>query len=112
MMEVPTTSSKTGVAYDNRSYHPAEPAYDRGYERAQAVRGNAERPHSQLQAVCGLSEAIPRHGYMRGHPPLPAAPGRYRHEHLQPQSDHDRVAVLVPGDIAAIGFGRRGLSHP
>jgi len=61
MMEVPTTSSKTGVAYDNRSYHPAASAYDRGYERAQAVRGNTKRSHPQLQAVRGVSQAIPRY---------------------------------------------------
>ena len=32
-----STSPKTGVAYDNRCYHPAAPAYDRRHERAQAL---------------------------------------------------------------------------
>src|SRR5207245_6361128 len=42
-MSCRSTSSKTGVAYDNRGYHPAASAYDRGYEGAQAVRGNTKR---------------------------------------------------------------------
>src|SRR3954453_17210690 len=61
---------KTGVAYDNRGYHPAASAYDRRYECAQALCGHAERPHPQLQAVRGVSEAISRDGDVRGYPPL------------------------------------------
>jgi hypothetical protein len=47
------------VAYDNQSYHPAASAYDRRHECAQAVRGYAEGPYSQLQAVCCVSETMP-----------------------------------------------------
>src|SRR6266581_1139108 len=43
---------------------------------------------------------------------VPAALGRDRREHLQPQPHHDRAALLVPGDVAAIGPCGRGLSHP
>jgi hypothetical protein len=32
---------RLSIAYDNRGYHPAASAYDRGYEGAQAVRGNS-----------------------------------------------------------------------
>ena len=49
---------------------------------------------------------------MRGHPQLPAAPGRDRREHLHPQPHHDRAALLIPGDAAAIGPCGRDLSHP
>src|SRR5271166_4046822 len=101
---------KTGVAYDNQSYHPAASAYDRRYECAQALRGHAARPHPRLQAVRWVSEAISRDGHVRGHPPVPAALGRDRREHLHAQLHHDRAAVLVPGDAAAIGPGRRDVS--
>src|SRR6202023_343794 len=53
--------SKTGVAYDNRGYHPAASAYDRGHDSTQAVRGHTKRPHPQLQAVRGVSQAISRY---------------------------------------------------
>src|SRR6516165_3544699 len=52
-------SLKTGVAYDNQGDHPAASAYDRRHECAQALWGHAKRPHSQLQAVRGVSKAIP-----------------------------------------------------
>src|ERR1700730_11042106 len=79
---VSNLSLKTGVAYDNQGYHPAASAYDRRYECAQALCWHAEGPHPQLQAVRGVSEAITRHGYMRGYPRLPAASGRHGDEHL------------------------------
>src|SRR5213076_1040637 len=101
---------KTGVAYDNRGYHPAASAYNRRYECAQALCGHAERPHPQLQAVRGVSEAISRDGDVRGYPPVPAAFGRDRREHLYPQRYHDRVALLVPGDTAASGPRCRDVS--
>src|SRR5580704_13452744 len=41
MIEVSTTSSKTGVAYDNRGCHPAASAYDRRHELAQALCAGA-----------------------------------------------------------------------
>src|SRR5271166_6092096 len=62
---------KTGVAYDNRSYHPDASAYDRRYECAQALRRHAAGPHPRLQAVRGISEAISRDGHVRGHSPVP-----------------------------------------
>src|ERR1700730_8122829 len=104
--------TKTGVAYDNRSYHPAASAYDRGYECAQALRGHAEGPHPQLQAVRSVSEAITRHGSMRGYPRLPAGSGPHADEHLYPQPHHTRLAVLVKGEVGAIGPCARDLSHP
>ena len=73
---------------------------------------HAEGPHPQLQAVRRVSEAVARHGHSRGHPPVPAAPGRDGREHLQSQPHHDRAAVLVPRDAAATGSCRRDLSHP
>src|SRR5271166_326791 len=101
---------KTGVAYDNRSYHPAASAYDRRYECAQALRRHAAGPHPRLQAVRGISEAISRDGHVRGHSPVPAALGRDRREHLHPQHHDDRVALPVPGDAAAPGPRRRDVS--
>src|SRR6202040_2812236 len=110
MMEVPTTSSKTGVAYDNRSYPPAASAYDRGYELAQALCAHPAQPHLQLQAVCRISQALTRYRDMRGPAPVPAAPGRDRHEHLQPQPHHDWSSVPVSGDAAAARPRCRDLS--
>ena len=52
---------------------PAAPAHDRGHERAQALCGHAEGPHSQLQAFRCVSEAIARYGHAGGHSPVPAA---------------------------------------
>ena len=52
--------SKTGVAYDNRGYHPAASAYDRGHELAQAWCAHPARSRLQLQAICCLSQAITR----------------------------------------------------
>ena len=52
----------------------------------------------------------PRDGHVRGHPPVPAAPGRDRCEHLYPQHHYDRVALSVPGDAAAPGPRRRDVS--
>src|SRR5712672_1330956 len=66
--------------------------------------------HSQRSHV--YSKAVPRHGYGRGHSPVPAAPGRDGHEYLQSQPHHDRSAVLVPRDAAAAGSCRRDLSSP
>jgi hypothetical protein len=57
-IEVSSTSSKTGVSHEYAYRHPAAPADDRGHERAQALRGHAEGPHPQLQAVCRIPEAI------------------------------------------------------
>src|ERR1700738_4277612 len=44
MIEVSTTSPKTGVAYDNRGYHPAASAYDRRHDCAQAQRARPPEP--------------------------------------------------------------------
>src|SRR3974377_584087 len=110
MIEVSRTSLKTGVAYDNQGYHPAASAYDRGHECAQALCGNAAKPYSGMQAVRGVSEAISRDGDIRGHPPLPVAPGRDRAAHLHAQRHYDRVALLVPGDAAAAGPRGRDVS--
>ena len=49
MIEVSTTSSKTGVAYDNRGYHPAASAYDRGHELAQALCAGAAHGDSYVE---------------------------------------------------------------
>ena len=37
-MEVSSTSSKTGVAYEHGTHHPVAPAHDRGHERSSLVR--------------------------------------------------------------------------
>src|SRR5713101_4353036 len=74
--------------------------------RIRHVSNVPKEPHLQLQAVRCISKAVPRHGYGRGHSPVPAAPGRNGHEYLQSQSHHDRSAVLVPRDDASPA-GRR-----
>ena len=74
--------------------------------------GTQKAPHQQLQAVRCVSPSVHRHGQRRGHSPVPAAPRRDRDEHLQPQSHHDRAAVLVPRDAAAVGPCGRDLSPP
>src|SRR5208282_5234014 len=43
--------------------------------------------------------------------PLPAAPRRGRRQYLQPQSDHDRGALLVPRHAASPRSGGRDLAH-
>src|SRR5713101_7784161 len=80
--------------------------------RIRHVSNVPKEPHLQLQAVRCISKAVPRHGYGRGHSPVPAAPGRDGHEYLQSQPHHDRSAVLVPRDAAAAGSCRRDLSSP
>ena len=85
--------------------------HDRGHERAPAPRCHAEEPYPCLQAVRDIPEAIARHRYRGRHPPVPAAPGRERAEHLSSQPHDDRAQVSVPGDLAALGPGGRDLSH-
>src|SRR3981189_2383519 len=99
-MEVSSTSSKTGVAHEYGYGQPVAPAHDRGHECTQALRGDAEGPYSQLQAVCYVSQAIPGHGHGGGYPPVSTASFRDGPEHLQSQPHHDRVAVLVSRDVA------------
>ena len=43
-------------------YQPAAPAHDRGHDGAQACRARSAAI-SALQAVCGLPEALARHGH-------------------------------------------------
>jgi integrase len=43
-----------------------------------------------------LAQTLARHGNPRRGTPISAVPDRERDQHLQPQSDHDRGAVLVP----------------
>jgi len=45
----------------------------RGHERAQLCAGT-QRPYPRLQAVRGVSQAVPRNGYDRGYPPVSVAP--------------------------------------
>jgi hypothetical protein len=47
-----------------------------------------------LQAVRRLAQTLARYGNARRGEPIAATPDRERYEHLQPQSDHDRVRVL------------------
>src|SRR5215471_3521343 len=58
-IEVFSTSSKTGVAHEYGFRQPAASAHDRGHERAQALCGHAAGPYPRLQAVRGVSQAIP-----------------------------------------------------
>src|SRR5882762_7382922 len=99
-MEVSSTSSKTGVAYEYGYGQPVAPAHDRGHECTQALRGDAEEPYPQLQAVRCVSQAEPRHRDGGGHSPVPVAPFRDGREHLHPQRHHDWAAVLVSRDAA------------
>ena len=73
---------------------------------------HAEEPHSQLQAVRCISQAVARYGHARMTSAGSSCTCRDRHEHLQSQPHHDRAAVLVPRDAAAAGSRRRDLSHP
>src|SRR5258708_24274272 len=111
-IEVSSTSSKTGVAYEYGYRQPAASAHDRGHERAQALCRHAEGPYPRLQAVRGVSQAVPRNGYGRGYPPVSVAPGRGQPEHLYPQPHYDRAAVLVAHNAAATGSCRPDLSPP
>lgn len=49
----------------------------------QAPCWHVEGPYRQLQAVRRIFEAIPRHGYVGGHSPVPAVRCRDQREHLQ-----------------------------
>ena len=94
-------------------YQPAAPAHDRGHERAQALCGYAERPHPQLQAVRCVSQAIrPRRPRLEDIRRFQLHLSETGDKHLQSQPHHDRAAVLVPRDAAALGPCRRDLSHP
>ncbi|MEH2472002.1 hypothetical protein V1281_006811 [Nitrobacteraceae bacterium AZCC 2161] len=62
-----STSSKTGVAHEYGYGQPVAPTHDRGHECTQAVRGDAEGPYSQLQAVRCVSQAVPGHGHGGGY---------------------------------------------
>src|SRR6266478_4026810 len=104
--------SSYGVAYEYGYRQPAASAHDRGHERAQALCRHAEGPYPRLQAVRGVSQAVPRNGYGRGYPPVSVAPGRGQLEHLYPRPDYDRAAVLVAHNAAATGSCRRDLSPP
>jgi Phage integrase family len=69
-------------------------------KRAAGGRQQPQGPHS----ACGDLMLPPRsitcaNPRTSRHPPVPAAPGRDGHEHLQSQPHHDRGAVLVPRDI-------------
>src|ERR1700694_361943 len=72
-MEVSSASSKTGVAHEYGYGQPVAPAHDRGHECTQALRGDAEGPYSQLQAVCCVSQAVPGHGHRGGYTPVSTA---------------------------------------
>src|SRR5712692_7264959 len=111
-IEVSSTSSKTGVSHEYGYRQPAASAHDRRHERAQALCRHAEGSYPRLQAVRGVSQAVPRNGYGRGYPPVSVAPGRGQLEHLYPQPDHDRAAVPVAHNAAATGSCRRDLSPP
>src|ERR1700730_3659533 len=111
-MEVSSTSSRTGVAHEYGYGQPVAPAHDRGHEGTQALRGDAEGPYSQLQAVRCVSQAVPGHGHGGEYPLFSTASFRDGCEHLQSQPHHDRVAVLVSRDVAATGSCGRDLSPP
>src|SRR3984957_2663828 len=111
-MEVSSTSPQTGVSHEYGYGHPVAPAHDRGHECTQALRGDAEAPYSQLQAIFCVSQTVPRHGHDGGYPPVSTASFRDGREHLRSQPHHDRVAVLVSRDVAATGSCGRDLSPP
>jgi hypothetical protein len=46
-------------------------AHDRRHDRTQSRAPFAAQPHPQLQAVCGVLEALARHGHRRRRSPLP-----------------------------------------
>src|ERR1700741_5230216 len=83
------------TSYKNTTTSRATDTYDRRHGSAQAQPKHAARPHLQLQAVRCLAEAFARYGNPRRGPPISATPDRERDQHLQPQSEHDRGAVLV-----------------
>src|SRR6202162_6626487 len=99
-------------AYEYGYGQPVAPAHDRGYKRPQALCGDAEGPHSKLQTVRRVSQAVPGYRHGGGHPPVPTAPFGDGREHLQSQPHHDRAAVLVSRDAAAAGPCRPDLSPP
>src|ERR1700674_6102863 len=100
-MEVSSTSSKTGVAHEYGYGQPVAPAHDRAHECTRALRGDAEGPYSQLQAIFYVSQTVPGHGHGGGYPPVSTASFRDGREHLHSQPHHDWVAVLVSRDVAA-----------
>ena len=58
-----------------------------------------------------LAQTLARYGNARRDARISAAPDRERDEHLQPQSDHDRRAVLIPRHAPSPRSGGRGLAH-
>src|SRR5215510_11925128 len=72
----------------------AASAHDRGHGCTQAQPAHSAQPHFELQAVRRLAEAFARCSDARRGAAFPTAPRRERSEHLQPQPDYDRGAVL------------------
>jgi len=84
---------------------PLRPAHDRGHERAQALCRTQRGPYPRLQAVRGVSPGgPPKRATAEDIRPVSVAPGRGQLEHLYPQPDYDRAAVLVAHNAAATGI--------
>ena len=111
--EIEVLSTHSGWSSHERHYHcqSAASAHDRGHGCAQAQPEHAAQPHLQLQAFRCLAQTLARYGNARRGARISAAPDRGRDEHLQPQSDHDRGAVLVPRHAPSPRSGGRGLAH-
>src|SRR3984957_10070989 len=103
----------SGWSSHERHYHcqSAASAHDRGHGCPQAQPTHATKSHPKLQAFRRLAQTLTRCGNARRGARISAAPDRERDEHLQPQSDHDRGAVLVPRHAASPRSRGRGLAH-
>jgi hypothetical protein len=70
---------------------------------ARKLCAGTQRGHIRsCKRFAAFLKRVSRDGHVRGHPPVPAAVGGDGREHLHPQRHHDRVALLVPGDAAAV----------
>src|SRR5450631_2990827 len=80
---------------------------------ARKLNPHTQRSHIQScgKAVRRLAQTLARYGNARRDARISAAPDRERDEHLQPQSDHDRRAVLIPRHAPSPRSGGRGLAH-
>src|SRR5437764_8917832 len=79
---------------------------------ARKLNPNTQRSHIySCKRFAAWLKRSPRYGNARRGARISAAPDRDRDEHLQPQSDHDRGAVLVPRHAASPRSGGRGLAH-
>ena len=106
-----STSSKTGVAHDNRAITPLRQRMIEDMTARKLCAGTQRGHIRSCKRFAAFLKRSPETDHTRGHPSLPAAPGRNGREHLHPQLHHDRAAVLVPVTLRQLDLAAE-IYHP